>query len=244
MKMKSLAFTLIELLVVIAIIAILMAILLPSLKKAREQAKRTACANNLHHLGTASLVYYADFNWNAYFHRPVGSSNWAHINGLFWGSDTCAVGPAGDGDNPHPAMRYLAETEYAGVEKRKSMFCTEYKSTWANLYKDAYGPMGYIPLPSGGNYLTDPATASYGIKLYYRRDADRPLNVVMWCPRYVPIPPMLIWNEEIGLGHPSSANKLHFDGHVESWTYKGVSVYYHTIQSDLTKQYYAPEDAK
>jgi len=47
-------FTLIELLVVVAIIAVLIAILLPSLGRARERAKRTADAANLH--GIANLL--------------------------------------------------------------------------------------------------------------------------------------------------------------------------------------------
>ena len=55
--MKKRAFTLIELLVVIAIIAVLMAILMPSLRAARDQAKRVHCVSNLKTLSLAWFMY-------------------------------------------------------------------------------------------------------------------------------------------------------------------------------------------
>src|SRR3989339_2244106 len=54
------AFTLIELLVVIAIIAVLMAVLMPSLSRARKQGKRAACLNSLKQLGLAWIAYAGD----------------------------------------------------------------------------------------------------------------------------------------------------------------------------------------
>jgi prepilin-type N-terminal cleavage/methylation domain-containing protein/prepilin-type processing-associated H-X9-DG protein len=56
------AFTLIELLVVIAIIAILAAILFPVFAQAKEAANKTTCVSNLKNLGTAFMLYAADFD--------------------------------------------------------------------------------------------------------------------------------------------------------------------------------------
>ena len=62
-------FTLVELLVVISIIALLLAILMPSLQKARNQAKQVACKQRLHQIGIA-IAAYASENKGKY---PIGN---------------------------------------------------------------------------------------------------------------------------------------------------------------------------
>ncbi|MFI4912601.1 MAG: type II secretion system protein [Sedimentisphaeraceae bacterium JB056] len=57
---KENGFTLIELLVVISIIAVLMSIMMPSLQRARAQAKMVICSNNLKQIGTVFQLYAND----------------------------------------------------------------------------------------------------------------------------------------------------------------------------------------
>ncbi|MEN6385136.1 MAG: prepilin-type N-terminal cleavage/methylation domain-containing protein [Phycisphaerales bacterium] len=59
---KKKAFTLVELLVVISIIAMLLAILIPSLNKARQSGQRIVCGNNLKTIGLANQIYANSWN--------------------------------------------------------------------------------------------------------------------------------------------------------------------------------------
>src|SRR5678815_2471975 len=73
-------FTLVELLVVIGIIAILIAILLPSLNRAREMARRTSCASNLRQYAMGAIIL--SHNNKGYFrlsHRSLRESDGTRI---------------------------------------------------------------------------------------------------------------------------------------------------------------------
>jgi len=71
---KPKGFTLVELLVVIAIIALLMSILMPSLTRAKKQAKVALCMSNLRQWGTVYSMYTSD-------NDGLFDTGWPHPSG-------------------------------------------------------------------------------------------------------------------------------------------------------------------
>jgi len=133
-------FTLIELLVVIAIIAILAAMLLPSLARAREMAKKTQCSGNLKQCTQAMLLYSNNFD------------DWINIcplDGSGWPNDWFGVPtmPRELGLNPddfiEPTKRQITLCP-SGVDFDNITYGqSSYASMWINGAITDYADLGF-----------------------------------------------------------------------------------------------------
>lgn len=95
-------FTLIELLVVVAIIALLIAILLPSLSKARENARTVVCGTHMRAIAMAHLMY-AEDNHGRLCIGSVQTGNNYYPNGWFWATQLVQQNYIGAANNVAPA---------------------------------------------------------------------------------------------------------------------------------------------
>ena len=138
--MKRRGFTLIELLVVVAIIALLIAILLPSLGKARELSNRSVCAANVRGIGQSMAVYAKDNN-DQY---PIVAS-------------TGAYALSGGGNNvTNASVDYLLSSQ--GLYRSQSASITQ--NMWVLVLTGQVAPKQYLCKSDPATTVT--AVANYG----------------------------------------------------------------------------------
>jgi prepilin-type N-terminal cleavage/methylation domain-containing protein/prepilin-type processing-associated H-X9-DG protein len=136
---KGRGFTLIELLVVIAIIAILLSILMPSLRKVREQGYMVNCLNNLRQWNMIHQVYLQDNNGKFYTGSRGDAFYWLaqmnfkdqSLNNPIWYCPKC---------------KGTYQTASGAVNARASIF-----TSWG-IYAGAAGPWTWNPDGVAGSY--------------------------------------------------------------------------------------------
>ena len=210
-KSDGMHFTLIELLVVIAIIAILSSLLLPSLKGARDQAKRTICACNLKQLG---LIYfsYAD-EYDSYVlpryceGKTLDQAFHGQLIGIQLGMSVTKAGVAPLGaDVRFCPVFWNEDTDHTLVSANADRYRTSYL---ANIQQQ------YFPSLSSGN-------GPRGAKLY-AAEADKSALLVDAEPNNDGVYCVEKWGSfwlggsvqaTTGIHPGKTVNVLHRDGHV------------------------------
>lgn len=135
-------FTLVELLVVISVIALLLAILMPSLNKARELANRIVCGQNLKTLGQASTTY-------------ANSYNGFYVPASFYAFGPDPTQPGNPNKNTH--FRWLNNQAYASYVQKK-----EFTGEENIAFSKAYALPKEFLCPSD-RITKDPTNAAEGV---------------------------------------------------------------------------------
>ncbi len=178
MKRRTQAFTLVELLVVIGIIAVLIAMLLPALNRARQQAQTVQCSSNLRQIAIA-LISYSNDNKGKLIPDIIQYGTTGYPYGFFWAnalvSGKYLRAPTGE-TTAYGATPCVPKTTGNSV-----FFCpsanSDYFGTTSTGKPDGSG--GAEPWVAGGTY---PRSDANGFAHFYHTNdpADKADDVATW----------------------------------------------------------------
>lgn len=217
-------FTLIELLVVVSVIAMLLAILLPSLRKARAMAKRVACQSNLRQITVAWKMYLDDHDGRFYQGKNNFNLNYGGWKGM-------------KGWAPRPLNKYLGLLATLETENGAKVFCcpsdrggvpgpAPYEKAfryWGTSYNTNYHLIGQDQvLVKDDKFKTLHEEINKRLKNLNISSVDSPSRLLLigdygWVNQYRPIPhPRQDWKELAEWhGREDSHNLAFLDGHVK-----------------------------
>ncbi len=241
-------FTLIELLVVIAIIALLMAILMPALRYAKQQATGAVCLGNERSLIIAWHTFPQDNDDKLVGGNPYPDTENYEISWVQAPQNDAAEVMLGAGSQPSATGKLAYQYEVIGIKRGllwpylktpKVYHCPgdQRKLQATNSAYRSYSILWTMNGSYGRNYEADPVydtgevahkyiqIKNAGTKLVFVEDQDdRGWNMGSW----VMNPVGHRWTDSLGLWHVDSGTLAFADGHAEKrkWRDKRTIEYF------------------
>jgi prepilin-type N-terminal cleavage/methylation domain-containing protein/prepilin-type processing-associated H-X9-DG protein len=206
------AFTLIELLVVVSIIALLIAILIPSLSRARQQAKATVCMSNMRGLGVAVHAY-AHSNGDrlvtvglAHGGTADEDATWLRTLRREYGNELLARCPS-------DKSPYWTEPIPDSESRRRTSYAMSYYTVAEIADRGPYDRLSMFRRPSGTIYIAELADGVGEVPDYAASDHVHPDD---WFSD-----PRRLAEEQVELErHVRRANYTFIDGHAEPYVFE------------------------
>ena len=167
-RRRGIAFTLVELLVVIGIIAVLIGILLPTLSRARESAKRTECLSNMRSIYQLLKIYEVQYKGAS----PLGYGG-LELQASYFLSRGNSANPTVPGTTVRHVGIGLVMLANLAKEDRtvgRMWYCPSFQG---DINHDYNVPTNPWP-PSNPFYDTGSGTAAHGCRMSY---SQRPITI-------------------------------------------------------------------